>query len=242
MKLHLVSDIHSEQYSGKYLEDFITSLTTSADVLVLAGDIGTYRTLDTALDIFSKRYERVVFVPGNHEYYRSSFKNFNPILPENVHLLNPGTVRIGDVNFIGATLWTDFNNSYQVEHAAKAMINDFKVIEGFTTHQCSNLYHQHVTFLRQALDLFHGQKNFVVTHFSPTQQAISEYWKHHGGALNQYFHNDLDGMLMDLPPTKWAFGHTHDPIQLRVGEVDLYCNPLGYRGENDEYNQLIIEV
>ncbi len=60
MKIHVLSDLHSE-FAGFIIPK------TDADVLVLAGDIGTKLSgLEQAL---TSRQIPVVYVAGNHEYY-----------------------------------------------------------------------------------------------------------------------------------------------------------------------------
>lgn len=242
MKLHILSDIHAEAYAGKALESFITSLIAPTEVLVLAGDIASWRNIEEVLALFSPHYERIIYVPGNHEYYRTSYDKFSPTLPYNVELLRGNATKVGDTHFLGATLWTDFHGDYFAEHAAKTMINDFRAIEGFTTIQCSNLFHKEFSFLNQAIDNLEGPK-VVVTHFPPSMQCLSEYWRQNGGVLNKYFMNDLDGYLMDLDePILWISGHTHTQYDVQIGQVRCVANPYGYRNENPHYSPLTIEI
>jgi len=83
-----------------------------ADLVILAGDInlGT-KGIDwikaTIADI------PVIYVLGNHEYYKGSYPKTlnairNSVSDTNVHVLENKAVTIDDVTFHGATLWTDF--------------------------------------------------------------------------------------------------------------------------------------
>ena len=77
MRIQVASDLHLERYP-----DFTPQAAPEADVLVLAGDIGSYQAgsllaargaTDFALSRFSPKapgspWRRVLFVPGNHEY------------------------------------------------------------------------------------------------------------------------------------------------------------------------------
>ncbi len=73
MKLQIASDLHIEFGHNPELRD------VGANVLVLAGDIGCadMDTVDWLHDL-SSRYEAVLYVAGNHEFYGKD-------LPEAVH-------------------------------------------------------------------------------------------------------------------------------------------------------------
>ena len=85
----------------------------SADVVILAGDvnIGTKGIEWIKSAIPNKP---VIYVLGNHEYYKGSYpKTLNKILAlasdSNVHVLENRSIIIDNVRFHGATLWTDFS-------------------------------------------------------------------------------------------------------------------------------------
>ncbi len=103
-----------------------------ADVLVLAGDIGSYQAnsqltdADFGLGRFSPRHgwpTPVIFIPGNHEYdtfdfdlahsrLRDTCERLGIIWLEREVLIWPGTgTNTADpaIRFIGTTLWTDFD-------------------------------------------------------------------------------------------------------------------------------------
>ena len=71
MIIQIVSDLHLE-----YLEEYdLDSLIEkkNANILVLVGDIGSlyrYPQLIGFLDKVCRIYEYVLYVPGNHEYYK----------------------------------------------------------------------------------------------------------------------------------------------------------------------------
>ena len=120
MKLQIVSDLHIET-SREYVK-FLDYVTPTGDILILAGDIGSmYRTrqLCNFLTQACECFPLVIFVPGNHEYYKfrknkarpfatlentlMKFKAHHP----NFYLLNRSTLQVGNCIFIGATLWSE---------------------------------------------------------------------------------------------------------------------------------------
>ena len=106
MKLHILSDLHLE------LTPFEPP-ATAADVVVLAGDIDVgWRGLDWAATAFAGK--PVLYVAGNHEYYRRGIAEVDSALKAeaatsaNVQVLQGDEIVLGDIRFLGTTLWTDF--------------------------------------------------------------------------------------------------------------------------------------
>ena len=136
MKIHLLSDLHLEFSVPRYRFGAVPS-----DVVVLAGDIysGT-RGIEWARSTWPTR--PVLYVPGNHEYYGRSYVEHRTRMREvaaqydNIYLLDRGATVIGDVLFIGATLWTNFEYSGKgdIGKRAEAMafaaqfMNDYRLI------------------------------------------------------------------------------------------------------------------
>ena len=121
MKIQLLSDLHLETHP-----DFAPEPAPGADVLVLAGDIGSYQAgsalsaagdADFGLGRFSPRHGwpvPVLFVPGNHEYDGLDFDATHARLQETcarlgITLLERETAVLQGVRFVGTTLWSDFD-------------------------------------------------------------------------------------------------------------------------------------
>ena len=121
MKIQLLSDLHLESHP-----DFMPSPAPGADVLVLAGDIGSYQTGsaleaagdgDFGLARFSPLHgwpTPVLFVPGNHEYDGLDFDEAHTRLQETcarlgITWLEREVLLLNGVRFAGTTLWTDFD-------------------------------------------------------------------------------------------------------------------------------------
>jgi hypothetical protein len=120
MRIQLFSDLHLERYP-----DFRPQLAPDVDVVVLAGDIGSYQpgsslhTDDFGLERFSplrldSRCSKVLFVPGNHEFDSLEFDETYVRLREicdrlGITWLEREVVTLGRVRFVGTTLWSDFD-------------------------------------------------------------------------------------------------------------------------------------
>ena len=118
MKIQLLSDLHLEVHP-----QFVPRAARGADVLVLAGDIGSYQAGSRLLDgdfglaRFSPLFgwpTPVLFLPGNHEYDMLDFDAAHTRLRETCERLGMvwlerEQVVLQGVRFVGTTLWSDFD-------------------------------------------------------------------------------------------------------------------------------------
>ena len=118
MHIQLLSDLHLEENSA-----FQPQRAPGADVLVLAGDIGSYQggsalsalgDEDFGLGRFADWPVPVIVVPGNHEYDTLDFDPTHARLRatcERLGLiwLERETIVLHGVRFVGTTLWADFD-------------------------------------------------------------------------------------------------------------------------------------
>ena len=121
MKIQLLSDLHLEAHPH-----FQPDPAPGANVLVLAGDIGSYQEggllsdQDFGLARFSPLPQHagwpcpVIFVPGNHEYDGQDFDAAHARLRATCDRLGliwleRETAVLDGVRFVGTTLWTDYD-------------------------------------------------------------------------------------------------------------------------------------
>jgi predicted phosphodiesterase len=127
VNIQLLSDLHLESHPH-----FAAQPLAGADVLVLAGDIGSYQqdsaltrlaVPDFGLARFSPRPVHeggaawptpVIFVPGNHEYDALEFDQAHQRLRQacerwGLIWLEQESVVLQGVRFVGCTLWSDFD-------------------------------------------------------------------------------------------------------------------------------------
>ncbi|MGO4476290.1 metallophosphoesterase [Massilia sp. 2TAF26] len=120
MRIQLFSDLHLERDPG-----FEPLIHPGTDVIVLAGDIGSYQARsrlpdeDFGLARFSPRRNdfgaaRVLYVPGNHEFdgleHDDAYERLQRVCNYlGIEWLDRETIVAGGVRFIGSTLWSDFD-------------------------------------------------------------------------------------------------------------------------------------
>ena len=256
MKIQLLSDLHLEAHPH-----FHPVAAADADVLVLAGDIGSYQagSLLAGGDFGLKRFSPlhgwpvpVVFVPGNHEYDNDDFDTVHARLRNTcealgMHWLERETLVIDDVRLVGTTLWSDFDAlidpkddvTEQFKKRGKAM-------------RAANFY------LRKAATMRHGElflaeqlrehslvcqgwlRDALSTPFDGPTVAITHFAPTLGSVDPRYgltpgsagFCNSLD----DLLPLAnvWLHGHLHCAFDYVKDGCRIVANPLGYFGKGEQ--------
>lgn len=231
MKLQVLSDLHIEFCAFE-------PPRVGADVVVLAGDIGTgARGIGWARQAWPD--SEIVYVPGNHEYYRSEIGVENELMQlaaraHGVHLLNREEAVIGGVRFLGATLWTDFGLFGEAERpdalqAASSGLSDFRVIDygprTFTPQDSALLNRLDARWLDARLmrESFDGE-TVVVTHHLPSMRSVAERYRK--VLLSACFASHLDLLLGHS--ALWVHGHTHDSFDYVADGTRVLCNPRGY--------------
>lgn len=253
MKIQLLSDLHLEANPHAQF-----SPAPDADLLVLAGDIGSYQDRtqgpplaepDWGLQRFSPlpQYASwpvpVLFVPGNHEYDGRDWDETHRALRATCERL--GLIWLerevwthGRVRFVGTTLWSDYDALPQHPRDKLYRAANFH-LQKMATQRHGALFDAAAmrelalecqAWLRDALSQPFDGTTVAVTHFAPTlHSADPRYGLTPGTAA---FCNALDGLLplADV----WMHGHLHCPQDQRVGRCRIVANPLGYASKGEQ--------
>jgi Icc-related predicted phosphoesterase len=275
--MQVVSDLHLEFAP-------IPEIKPDADVLVLGGDIclaerlychplqlGDMRNNDgyasdaaryrEFLKYCSDNWSTVIYLAGNHEHYSGRWERTVPVLREeterygNILFCDQDRVDLGDVTFLGVSLWTDFNNHDPFTlMSARDMMNDYRAI---TENPREGVYHKlrpqttlakhtsDLQWLRVQLSQLQDRKVVVCSHHAPSHSSIHyTYQQPRYSTMNGAFVSNLDGFIMDHLQIKlWTHGHVHNVFDYTIGDTRVVCNPRGYPGENSGWNpQFTVEV
>ena len=255
-KLMVMSDLHMELMSANQIADFRvnfvnTFVANNPDVIVLAGDIhylkkapdgqGMYQ----AFNFFNSFNVPILYVPGNHDFFGTDMRKFYSIrnngpVPtyEAVHTnlihLNPRHpgFKMKDVGFKGGTLW--YPNCGD-ELMMKNWIDYRAINNGFR-----QIHKEHAAFTKMV------PSDIMISHHFPTDESIHS--KYIGYMSNIFFCSYIDSIIekWEKKPRLWIHDHTHEPFDyVSKHGFRVYCNPLGYEGENcnpDFWDRCILEI
>ncbi|MEK7321014.1 MAG: metallophosphoesterase [Pseudomonadota bacterium] len=241
MKIRILSDLHIEHNMPEDVP------ACGADLTILAGDIANGRDgIDWAARVFDGP---VLYVPGNHEYYESTFDAVSRQMTDaagesgNVTLLSEGIAEFEDadgqrVRVIGTTWWTDYC-LYGVDRVDEAMqacsrvMLDHRLIatadadgqhRPFTPADALARHRAATAWLADALAQPFDGKTVVVTHHGPDLGSLDARYAHDivsAGFISR--RPDLVAQA-DL----WIHGHTHTSFDYWIDSSRVVCNPRGY--------------
>lgn len=239
MIIHLYSDLHIEHLKRKTV-DTILDCMPGGEMAILAGDIGTIKKisqLSRFLKEVKSKYQYVVYVAGNHEFFGVSLTDGIKILREEcqklgVNYLENDLLIANDLTIWGGTGWyVDLagNRIY------KSLMPDFQAIKEFEPY----VYQQNHLF-REGIRKF--KPDLVVSHHLPVKASIDS--KFIGSPLNRFFLNDIKDLIDEVEPYACCHGHTHTKVDTYVGNTVILANPMGYSFENQikNYGPKILKV
>ena len=229
-KAETMSDIHLNLW--KYSPDKLSAVLPKVpDVpnLILAGDIGDpdEASLYNILQLAKQRYQRVIYIPGNHEFYaRHPGSKKSPISVlswfdkldtqwDNFHFFYRRTEVYDGIRVIGATAWS---TSPKDTEWSKLISEEGR---------------KDIHFLEQSL-LHSREPALVVTHYPSTLRVLQPDFLN---KITQYdYAQDLE-RLYHYPVKTWIFGHVHQKHDFTIpysssmsgsGTIRIICNPYGY--------------
>lgn len=239
MLIKLISDLHMEHHSP---ESKINFSEDACDLLVIAGDICDAPQVDwlcgqlTLLRI-SARADRLIYVPGNHDYWGTDFdeqqRNFflcnKKLVYSNVEIANNVTTfTIRGKTILAGTLW--FKETTAARKGQRYFADFTRIRGNFTPYAMFQDFHRKLSECKPDL---------VVSHHMPSTALISA--RHKDSWMNPYFASDVPG----IPKCTWCFGHTHENMYTKIDGTTFVCNPRGYNSERHwlgDYHEVMIEV
>lgn len=249
MLLWILSDIHVELTRGWDLA--APADRPNFDALVIAGDL-IPRMERGARWLRERVSDRpVIYIGGNHEAYgtdidRTFEKAKQAAAGTNVHVLQNETTIIGNVTFAGATMWTDFSlfgDAHRAMAAAADQMNDFRririghYVERFRPTHALVRHKQSRNFIESELRKVRVGPLVIVTHHAPIPGILPAIPITTDDALIPTYRSDLTALMHPAPddgrgPLRpadlWIFGHTHEFLDVLIGETRVVSNAKGY--------------
>lgn len=231
----VAQDLHDHTEEKVRVAATLDSMTSSQQAALRYRDF---------LSQVSKEFPHVIYIAGNHEFYHGKFdgsltdlRNECAKFP-NVYFMEDDTKQIGDVTFIGCTLWTDMNGGDPLTlHIVTSGMNDFQVIrndaQGYTKLRPAHVASRHrrsLDYIKHVVQENREKRYAVVGHHAPSKLSTHPRYAddiHMNGAYS----SDLSEFILDHPEIKlWTCGHTHHRHRYYIGDTLVTCNPRGYIG------------
>jgi len=210
----IASDLHIE-YKNDDVPEPLDFITPSSEILILAGDIGSFYKINQLEEFLKKlclHFKLVLYIPGNHEYY--TFNEYKPLHMstllsyiyeiensiQNLYILNESSIIIDDICITGCTLWSK---------------PDIKIpryivrIHGINNEIYERKHIKDVNYIKKMIDYskHNNLKLLVVTHYCPTYKVLDNFKKK--DKLSSLYVTNLDELLTSDQVHTWICGHIH---------------------------------
>jgi predicted phosphodiesterase len=247
LKIQIASDLHIEQFDET--PDPSDLITPAADVLILAGDVGSlyrYEQLQHFLYELCQGFKHVLYIPGNHEFYyvRNSHRLTMDALRarlyslqrsiRNLYVLERKSVIINDVKIVGATLWSN-----PLIEVPRYIVR----IHGIDTEMYREMHKEDLRFVEDSLNEEDDKRTLVVTHYTPSFDTLRDCHrkkvKHHS-----LYASNLE-RLLDGRAQTWVCGHVHSNFDyVTGGGTRVVGNQVGKTNDNltDYRKDFVIEI
>ncbi|KAA1478524.1 Ser/Thr protein phosphatase superfamily protein [Dentipellis sp. KUC8613] len=254
MKIQLLSDLHlecerSNAEPGK--EFYHYEFPAAAEYLALLGDVGcTFQEeMFDWLRAQLPRFKRILFVPGNHEPYRSTIAESQARLKAFEHETNGRFILLNQTRYdlsptvtvLGCTLWAALDPEY-IDILSWAL-QDFKRIDDFNPETFVAMHRADVCWLNATIAQIAQdepqRKVIVFTHHAPTIEGTTDpKFSGTNHPTNSAFATELtkETCWTAGNVTLWACGHTHWCCDLVRSGVRVVSNQRGYRDGGEGYD------
>jgi len=228
----VISDIHLE--AGTY-----HNIKAKAPYLLLAGDIGypESRIFQDFIKQCAKKFEKIFYTSGNHEYYQSkknnhkTMKEIDAIITDicnqynNVYYLQNNYYDLECLRIVGSTLWSDIKDS-------DSTINDYMNIyktdkQLITISDILDMYNKNKDYIKGIIDTSE-KPVLIMTHHLPSHKMILPVYE--SSTCKSFFASDLDH-LFTPPVISWVCGHSHGFNRQMINGIPCIMNGIGYPSE-----------
>ena len=166
MRIAATGDLHFGKTSAGMIQQILSQITTDADVLLLAGDLTDYGTVDEARAL-AKELAGVVRIPivavlGNHDFEGGAERDIHQILVDHgVCVLDGDTCEVEGVGFAGVKGFAGGFGRRALGPWGETIIKNF-------VHEAVN----EALKLESALARLRTEKKIVLLHYAPIEGTV----------------------------------------------------------------------
>lgn len=278
LSLSILSDLHldmhfrSQQQSKEDVQALFDPIfrpngIESADVLVIAGDLGHYNSENLRIIGYLKElyFKYIVCVLGNHDYYllhrlqqldyeTNSFNRIQEMRDglnaiEGVYCLDGNIIVIEGIRFGGSDSWYDGayllrnlnpRGTYSMGRVRELWhhtMNDANYIFGIQR------FDEIWDIEKPKIEAVYQECDVMITHVSPSinpEHIPDIHFRR--DETTSFFTFNGEEYVKNTTAKVWIYGHTHTPNDYEWHGVRLICNQLGYPGELKDVKEKRIEI
>ena len=239
MRVFAVSDIHIDyDANARWVAD-LSVADYQDDVLILAGDVtDKLRLLEWGLSTLAKRFEQVLFVPGNHELWvirddaaKGSLQKFDDVC--NVVEASGASMqpfRRNGVSILPLLGWYDYSFGEPTDEL-RAMWMDFRACRwpaGYTEGDVA----AHFAASNGGQTGVAGDTVITYSHFLPRIDLMPSYIPNHHRLIYPVLGTTrLERQLRQLESSLHVYGHSHVNRHVTIDGVKYVNNAFGYPSE-----------
>ena len=232
--IQVYSDLHLEELDNNI------ELEKYSEILFLAGDIGNINDpkYESFLDMCCNKWETVISVLGNNEYYSKSesmdemFIRYKKLYSKynNAYLLEQECITLNNINIIGTTSWGDFHEGHIGGSPTKIMQRTEEGnLKQIGRENIRILHKKSTKWIIDSIDK--SRYNIILTHFPVTLENEHVRQEKHRledrKVLNEF------GCELNLSGDNICCisGHTHYSHDFVKNNVQYISNQFGYDKE-----------
>jgi len=279
MNIDFVSDMHME-INGNVTDQIKFKDGTKNDVLILAGDTTCYRFFDSKrTDASSRsmrrrfekfivedchRYEYILFIPGNHEYYGFYMEDADEWFEDKLQMIDRRLVMFNNKWFhnnycsiIGSTFWTSFSDpsdpfQWNIKRSVEDGMNDYHVIkkvkdvkETIDADYTQELHRKSFEYIKLCHENHNAdiakRKLVIATHHGPSMKSHSSL-RFKDNDLKFGYLSEYGNWIADTSIDAWIHGHTHHNVEYMINECRVTSAMYGYLGHDRSLSNKQMEV
>ncbi len=239
MRIFALSDIHVDYEANAAWVANLSVSEYQQDVLILAGDVTATRPLlEWCLGVLTRRFRKVLFVPGNHELWvarENSRKNSLEKFDEVCTVVESSgasmqTFRERNISIVPLLGWYDYSFGEPSEEL-KSIWMDYRSCRwpiGFTDKDVA----AHFAAFNNNKVKMPGEKVITYSHFLPRIDLMPQFIPAVHKVLYPVLGSEqLEQQLRRLSPDIHVYGHSHVNRRVKIDGVSYINNAFGYPSE-----------
>lgn len=238
-RVFALSDIHVDYEVNAQWVRNLSSVDYRDDILILAGDV-THKPIElaSALTALATRFNKVLFVPGNHELWvlgevpeRTSLRKFDEVVAvakDSGVSMQP--YRRDDLLIVPLLSWYDYSFG-QPSSDLRSIWMDYHACRWPAGFQADDVA-AHFTSLNREISANGASKIITFSHFLPRIDLVPSHVSSRHRLLDPILGSTrLERQLRQLGSSIHVYGHSHINRRVSFDGVTYINNALGYPGE-----------